>query len=46
MPFDALFASDSEMVPVGAIDEWCVKRQPSAAIEATRSGATLAIRCM
>ncbi len=29
MPFDALFASESEIVPVGAIELWCVKRAPT-----------------
>ena len=28
MPLEALFASDNEMVPVGAIELWCVKRAP------------------
>ena len=28
MPLLALLASDSEMVPVGAIELWWVKRQP------------------
>ena len=31
MPFEALLASDSEIVPVGAIELWCVKRAPTSA---------------
>jgi hypothetical protein len=46
MPFEALLASDSEIVPVGAIELWCVKRAPFAASLSTSSGATSATRCM
>ena len=46
MPFDALFASDSEIVPVGAIDEWWVNRLPTVSSSLTSSGATSARRRM
>ena len=46
MPFDALLASESEIVPVGAIELWCVKRAPVSARRFTSSGATSATRCM
>ena len=46
MPFEALFASDREMVPVGAIEVWCVKRAPTSASSSTSSGAASAMRCM
>ena len=46
MPFVALLASDSEIVPVGAIELWCVKREPFVASSSTSSGATWATRCM
>jgi hypothetical protein len=38
MPLLALFASDSEIVPVGAIEEWCVKRAPTWASCSTSCG--------
>ena len=41
MPFEALLASDSEIVPVGAIELWCVKRAPFFASLSTSSGADL-----
>ena len=34
------------MVPVGAIEEWWVKRAPTSASRSTSSGSTSAIRCM
>jgi hypothetical protein len=46
MPLEALLASDSEIVPVGAIDVWCVKRAPTSASSSTSSGAASAIRCI
>ena len=46
MPLEALLASDSEIVPVGAIELWWVKRAPVSASCSTRSGATWAIFCM
>ncbi len=46
MPFDALFASESEIVPVGAIELWCVKRAPTDSSCLTSSGATSARRRM
>ena len=46
MPLEALLASDSEIVPVGAIEVWWVKRAPTSASSSTSSGATSAMRCM
>ncbi len=46
MPFEALLASDSEIVPVGAIELWWVKRLPSLASRSTSSGATSPTRYM
>jgi len=46
MPLLALLANDREMVPVGAIEVWWVKRAPVSAISATSSGETSATRCM
>jgi hypothetical protein len=37
MPLLALLASDSEMVPVGAIEVWWVKRQPVSAMRSVSS---------
>ncbi len=41
MPLLALLASDSEMVPVGAIEVWCVKRAPFSAMRAVSSAGEL-----
>ena len=46
MPFEALLASESEIVPVGAIELWCVKRAPTISTCLTTSGATSASRRM
>ena len=46
MPLLALLASDSEIVPVGAIELWCVKRAPTLASWSTSHGAVSATRCM
>ncbi len=46
MPFEALFANESEIVPVGAIEVWCVKRAPTSASSSTSSGEASAILCM
>ena len=43
---DWLADGEGEMVPVGAIELWCVKRAPVSASFSTSSGASLATRCM
>ncbi len=46
MPLEALLASDSEIVPVGAMELWWVKRAPIDSSSFTSAGATSARRCM